>query len=161
MAQPSAFNGPTDQWTHGAAIADPSGGTTTDAQARTTIISILAALRSVSVISGATALDVSQGWNGPTSQIVQGPAIAAPSGGTTADAELRTAIGSVLAVLQSTGIIAGGSGGPTPVLDPTTNQLAAAGPIADVSGGATIDSQGRTAINSALAAMREASLISH
>jgi hypothetical protein len=62
-------------------------------------------------------------------------------------------------VLRRTGIIAGGAGGPQFTLNGPTNQLCQGPAIADPSGGATIDTQVRTALTSALAAMRDAALI--
>lgn len=159
MPSPTVFNQATGQWVHAAAIADPSGGTTVDTQSRAATGSILAVLRKAGVIAGSAGLNVSQTWNGPTHQIVQGAAIAAPSGGTTTDANLRTAIGSVLAVLKSCGLIVGGTTGPAFVLDGSEHQWAAGAAIADVSGGTTADAECRTAVNSALAAMRLAELI--
>ncbi len=51
MAEPKFFDEDTASLTHGPAIADPTGGTTVDAQARTAINNILAALRSAQIIA--------------------------------------------------------------------------------------------------------------
>lgn len=159
MPSPTVFNAATSQWVHAAAIADPSGGTTTDAEARTATVSILDVLRNAGVIAGASGVNVGQAWNGPTNQIVQNAVIAAPSGGATTDAETRTAIGSVLAVLEGCALIAGGTAGPPFVLDAAESQWAVGADITDVSGGATVDAECRAALNSALAAMRLAELL--
>lgn len=159
MPQPKYFNAATSQWVHGAAITDPTGGTTTDSQGRTAISSILAALRAAGVIAGATSLNLTYGWNAGRSQVVLLPAITAPSGGATVDTEGRAAISSILAVLGAAGIVGGGSAGPSGALNAATNQMCEAAAIVDVSGGSTVDSQFRTAVNAALAAMRDAALI--
>lgn len=159
MPQPTVLNTATSQWVHAPAIADPSGGTTIDTQGRTAVGAILAALRDAAVIAGATHLPASQGWNATLKKIVLGPAITAPTGGTTTDAALRTAIGSVIAVLQAAGIVNGGTADPVFVLDPAELQLAQAS-IADLAVDGSGDDAGRTALNSALAAMRSAELIS-
>ncbi|MCX3064209.1 hypothetical protein [Streptomyces beihaiensis] len=159
MPSPTVFNEATSQWVHAAAIADPSGGTTPDAEGRTAVVSILAVLRGAGVIAGATDLNVSQTWNGPTNQVAQHPAIADPSGGASPDAAARTAIGSVLTVLRSTGLIAGGTTGPAFVLDGAQHQWADGADITDLAVDGSADDQLRTALNSALAAMRLAELI--
>lgn len=159
MPQPKVFNKATGQWVHHAAIADPTGGTTTDTQGRAAVVSILAALRSASVIAGATRPNIGHKWNGAQRKVVLGPAIADVSGGTTTDAGGRTAIASVLAVLRKTGIIAGGTSGPSFVLDAPEHQLAAGAAIADLAVDGSADDQLRTALNAALAAMRDAELI--
>lgn len=155
MPQPTILNAATGQWVHAPAIAAPSGGTTTDTQARTAIGSILSVLRDAGVIAGATHLPASQGWNATLNKIVLDAAIAAPTGGTP-DADLRTAIGSVLGVLASFGLINGGTSGPVFVLGADL-QLTTAG-IDDVDVDGTADDNARTALNSALAAMRAAGL---
>lgn len=158
MPQPKVFNKATGQWVHHAAITDPTGGTTTDTQGRTAVVSILAALRSAGVIAGATHLNVGHKWNATLRKVVLGPAITDPTGGTP-DAAGRTAIGSVLTVLRKTGIIAGGTSGPAFVLDATEHQWAAGAAIADLAVDGSGDDQMRTALNAALAAMRDAELI--
>jgi hypothetical protein len=162
MPSPTVFNASTSQWVHGAAIANPTGGTPIDAESRTAINSILSALRAAGVIAGATQLPVGHAYNGTTGQIVLTGAIAAPSGGATVDAESRTAIGSILTALRNGGVIAGGTADPSITAlayDEDTSAWAVRPAIADVSGGATVDANGRTAINSALAAMRGRQLI--
>lgn len=158
MPQPTVLNAATGQWVHAAAIADPTGGTTTDTEGRTTIGALLAALRAAAVIGGATALPLTQGWNAAQRRVVLCKGIADPTGGTTTDTELRSTLGSVLAVLRDFGIIDGGTGFPTFVLDGDTHQWSTTA-VPDVSGGATLDAEGRIALNSALAAMRLAELI--
>lgn len=159
MPQPKVFNKATGQWVHHAAITDPTGGTTTDTQSRAAVVSILAALRNAGVIAGATHLNVGHKWNATMRKVVLGPDITAPTGGTTTDAAGRTAIGSVLTVLRKTGIIAGGTSGPSFVLDAPEHQLAAGAAIADLAVDGSGDDQLRTALNAALAAMRDAELI--
>jgi hypothetical protein len=88
------------------AIADPTGGTTTDSQARAAITSILAVLRSVAFVAGGSA-DPAFALNQPTMQLCAGAAIADPSGGATIDAECRAALVSALAAMRSYGLIAG------------------------------------------------------
>lgn len=157
MPAPTVFNAPTSMWVHAAAIADPSGGLTVDAEARTATNAILAALRDKGVIASAAALNTRHTWNAATSQVVLGPAIADPSGGTTVDADARTAIGSILTVLRVFGVVAGATGGPSLVLDEDTGAVSTAA-IADLST-ATGDAECRTALNSALAALRSRNLI--
>lgn len=157
MPEPQVFNAATNQWVHGDAIADPTGGATVDTEARAATNDILSALRSSGVIAGATDLNAGHTWNEATRQVVLGPAIANPTGGATVDTQARAAIDDMLDVLRANGIIAGGTGGPSHVLDEDTNQWASAA-IANPTGG-TADAELRTALNDALAAMRSASLI--
>lgn len=162
MPSPTVFNAGTSQWVHGAAITDPSAGATIDAESRTATNSILAALRAAGVIAGASQLPTGHSHNGTTGQIVLTSAITAPTGGATNDANLRTAIGSILTALRNAGIIAGGTSDPSVTsltYDEDTSAWAVRPAIADVSAGATIDTNCRTAINSALAAMRSRQLI--
>lgn len=159
MPQPKQLNNATGQWVHGAAVSDPSGGATADTQARTATVAILAALRAAGVLGGASQLNLGHSYNAASSQITLQPAIADPSGGVTNDDVARPTIVSILGVLRRVGIIAGGSGGPQFTLNGSTNQLCQGPAIADPSGGSTIDSQCRTALTSALAAMRDAALI--
>lgn len=159
MPQPKQLNTATGQWVHGAAVADPSGGATADTQARAATASLLAALRAAGVLGGASGLNLGHSYNAATAQITLQPAIADPTGGATIDDVARPTIISILGVLRRTGIIAGGSGSPQFTLNGPTNQLCQGPAIADPSGGSTIDSQCRTALASALAAMRDAALI--
>lgn len=156
MPSPTVFNASTGQWVHAAAISNPSAGTTIDAESRTATNSILAALRAKGVIAGASQVNVSHTHQGRRN--VLAAAISAPTGGATADAELRTAIGSILTVLRGYGVIAGSDNLTTLILDEDTHALTTAA-IANVSGGATADTNCRTAINSALAGMRARGLI--
>lgn len=156
MPSPSVFNAGTSQWVHAAAISDPSAGTTVDAEARTATNSILAALRAKGVIAGATELNL--GHTNQGRRNVLRSAISDPSGGATADTELRTAINSILDVLREYGVIAGSDNLTTLILDEDTQALTTTA-IANVSGGATVDTNCRTAINSALTAMRSRGLI--
>jgi hypothetical protein len=159
MPAPTVFNAATGQLVHATAITNPTGGTP-DAEARTATNAILAVLRNRAVIAGATSMNLGQTFNGPTSQIVQAAAIAAPTGGSNQDTNVRAAINSIRTVLQNAGLIAGA----TTTLgahsfDEDTYNVTTGAAIADVTGGATIDTQCRTAINAALAAMRLAGLI--
>ncbi|MFB7595755.1 hypothetical protein [Streptomyces sp. NPDC056160] len=159
MPQPTVLNKATGQWVHHAAIADPSGGATADTQARTAVVAIVAALRNAAVVAGATQLNIGHQWNAALRKVVLGPAIANPAGGTTTDAAARTAIGAVLTVLRTTGIVAGGTSGPALVLDGPEHQWADGAAIADLAVDGSGDDELRTALNAALAAMRSAELI--
>jgi hypothetical protein len=159
MPQPKQLNAGTNQWVHGAAVADPSGGATADPQARAAVVSILAALRAAGVLAGATGLNLGHTFNPATESVALQPAIADPAGGTTIDDVARPVISSVLAVLRRAGIIAGATSGPQFTLNGPTLQMCQGPAIADPSGGTTIDAQCRTALTAALAAMRDAALI--
>jgi hypothetical protein len=159
MAQPRFFNPATSQFTHGAAVADPTGGTTIDAQARTATVAILAALRAAGVLAGATGLNLGHSYNGATAEVVLQPAITDPTGGTTIDDVLRPTISAILDVLRRSSIIAGATSGPNYALNGANFQVCDGGATVDPSGGATIDIQCRAAVVSALAAMRDAALI--
>lgn len=158
MAAPNVLNPATGQWCHGAVIADPSSGSTVDSQARTALAAVLAALRNASVIAGATRPTSGHVWNAVTNEVVLGPAITAPSGGSTIDSQVRATVALIAGVLARAGIVGGGTRGPAFVLDGGTSQWAGAA-IPDITGGAVIDDVCRTALNSALAAMRNAELI--
>jgi len=162
MPAPTVFNPATGMLVHGAAITDPTGGATVDAQSRTATVAILAALRSAGVIAGATQNPLSHVFNGPTFQTVLSAAITAPTGGATVDAEARTAITALLVVMRNAGLVAGGTADPSilpMVFDEDTYSLAPGAAIATVTGGATIDVECRTAVNAALVAARSRSLI--
>lgn len=159
MPQPKVHNAATTQWVHGAAVADPTGGATVDTQARAATVSILAALRAAGVLAGATGLNLGHTYNAATASVVLQPAIADPTAGATIDDVARPTIISILGVLRRAGIVAGGSGGPQFTLNGPTSQLCQGPAIADPSGGSTIDAPCRTALTSALAAMRDAALI--
>lgn len=156
MPSPSVFNAGTSQWVHAAAITNPSGGATVDSQARTATNGILTALRAKGVIAGASQVNVSHSTQGRRN--VLGAAVSDPSGGSTIDANARTAINSILDVLRRHGVIAGSDNLTALILDEDTAALTSAA-IADVSGGATIDAECRTAVNAALSAMRKRGLI--
>lgn len=158
MSAPTVLNPATGQWCHGPAIADPTSGSTVDTQARAAASAILAALRNASVIAGATRQTSGYAWNAATNEIVLGVPVAAASGGTTIDTQVRAAIGSITGVLAAVGIVGGATHGPSFVFDGDTNQWAGAA-IPDITGGTVVDDVCRTALNSALAAMRNAELI--
>lgn len=160
MPAPTVFNAATGQMVHAAAISNPTGGATVDAEARTATNSILAALRISGAIAGATSMNLGQTFNAATSQIVQAAAIAAPTGGVTQDANARTTINSIRTVLQNAGLIAGA----TTTLgahsfDEDTSNVTTGAAIANVAAGGTTDAECRTAVNAALAAMRLSGLI--
>lgn len=161
MPQPTVFNGPTGQWVHGAAVADPAGGATVDANARAAMVPILAALRAFGAIAGATQLPAGHTFSGPTSQIVLAPAIATVAGGVTIDAECRVAINALLVVMRNAGIIAGGSDPSILAMtyDEDTGSVVPGAAIVNVAGGATVDAECRAATNAALAAARSRGLI--
>lgn len=50
MPGPNQSDEDTGELTYGAAIADPTGGSTVDTQARAAVVSILAALRAAGII---------------------------------------------------------------------------------------------------------------
>lgn len=158
---PTVFNAATGQMVHGAAVSDPSGGAVTDSQARTATNSILAALRAAGILAGGTAMSVAAPQFDGTHTAALA-AITAPTGGTP-DPELRTAIGGILTALRNAGIIAGRTvpASLTAMTLRTDGGEAPAPAVTDPSGGANIDANCRTAINSALAAMRSASLIAN
>lgn len=163
MPSPTVFNPGTKQWVHGAAIANPSGGTILDTQARATTNSILAALRAAGVLAGGTAMPGSgRQFDGVRQSLLA--AITAPTGGTP-DAEMRTAVGGILTALQNAGIIAGATKAPSLTsltLGNTSHQLAdgpALSPVLDLVTGSNIDTNCRTALISAITAMRSASLL--
>lgn len=161
MPAPSIFNAATGQMVHGAAISDPTGGAVTDSQARTATNSILAALRTAGILAGGTSVPfTTPQFDGAHTAALA--AITAPTGGTP-DSELRTAIGGILTALRNAGIIAGRTvpASLTAMSLRTDGGEAPAPAVADVSGGANIDANCRTAINNALAAMRSASLIAN
>jgi len=105
-----SFNAATAQITLQAAIADPTGGVTIDDVARPTISSILGVLRRAGVIAGAPVGGPQFTLNGPTNQLCEGPAIADPSGGSTIDTQVRTALTSALAAMRDAALITGGTG---------------------------------------------------
>jgi len=159
MPAPKVHNAATGQLVHGATITNPTGGTP-DAESRTAVNAILAALRNAGVIAGATSISLGQTFNPATSQIVGGAAIAAPAGGATIDANCRTTINAIRAVLQNAGLIAGAATTlGAHAFDEDSYSLTVGAAIPDVAAGGTTDTEGRAAINSALAAMRLAGLI--
>lgn len=160
MPAPTILNAATGKLCHAAAVANPTGGATVDAEARTATNAILAALRIPGVLAGATAENISQTFNAATRQVVQAAAIAAPAGGATVDAECRTAINSIRTVLQNAGLIAGATTTLGAVaFDEDYYGLKVGAAIVDVTGGATIDAECRAAVNAALTGMRRSDLI--
>lgn len=160
MPAPTVFNAATGQFCHFPAILNPSGGAVIDAESRTATVSILGVLRSAAVIAGATSVNVGQAFNGATGQIVQGPAIAAPAGGATVDAEARATINSIRTVLANARLIAGATTNITsPVFDEDHFMLKVGASIAGPTGGATQDAQCRAVLDGALSAMRLSSLL--
>lgn len=157
MPSPTVFNSGTSQWVHAAAISNPTGGVTADAEARTATNGILTALRNKGVIAGATQVNTSHTSQGARRNVL-GAAVSDASGGATVDANCRTAINSILAVLRGFGVIAGSDSLTTLILDEDTAALTTAA-IADVSGGTPADAECRTAVNAALSAMRKRGLI--
>lgn len=153
------LNAATGMWVAAAAITDPTGGATVDSQARTATNSILAALRSVGVIAGASAVNIGHSWNLTTSSVVGNAAITDPSGGATVDTNCRTTIVSILGMLRRTNVIAGGTAGATHGFDPADLQVTKNAAIGDVTAGGTTDTECRAAVNSALAALRTAGYI--
>lgn len=161
MPSPTVFNSATGQMVHGAAISDPTGGAITDSQARTATVSVLTALRAIGVLAGgATLLNNGNQFDGTHTALLA--AITAPTGGTP-DPELRTAINGILGALKQAGVIAGRTVPVSLTSMALRTDLGESPSVAvvDVSGGANIDANCRTAINSVLAAMRSASLIAN
>lgn len=159
MPQPTLLNKATGQWVHHAAITAPTGGTIVDDESRTAVGSVIAVLQAAGVVAGATHLPAGHQWNGTLKKIVLTGALTAPTGGTTTDADLRTAIGSVITVLEQAGLANGATTGPAFALDAAELQLAAGAAIDDLAVDGTGDDEARTALNACLAAMRLAELI--
>lgn len=161
MPSPTVFNGVTGQMVHGTAITDPTGGAITDTQARTATVSILAALRTVGILAGATSVSNNGLQFDGTNQATLA-AITAPTGGTP-DPELRTAITGILGALKSAGVIAGRTV-PTSLTAMALRTDGGESPgaaVVDVTGGANIDANCRTSIGGVLTAMRSANLIAN
>lgn len=161
MPAPSQFNPATGMAVHAAAVADPAGGATQDANSRAATVAILSVLRAAGVIAGATQNPLSHSFNGPTFQTTLAAAIGNPAAGGTTDAELRTGIVALLTAMRNAGWIAGGADPSiTPLtFDEDSYNWANAAAIANVAGGATVDTECRAAINAALAACRLRGLI--
>lgn len=161
MPSPTVFNSATGQMVHGAAISDPTGGAISDTQARTATNSILAALRAVGILAGGSGPTLATPqFDGTGTALLA--SITAPTGGTP-DPELRTAVNGIITALKNAGVLAGRTAAAslTAMSLRTDGGEAPAPAVADVSGGSNIDANCRTAINSALAAMRSASLIAN
>jgi hypothetical protein len=159
MPQPKVLNSATGMLCHGAAIANPTGGATIDVETRAATTAILAALRIPGIIAGATTTASSTVYDHPRRMQALSAAIADPAGGATVDAQARTAISAILAVVRAAGIVAGGASDPAFALNQPTMQLCHGAAIADPSGGTTTDVECRAALVSALAAMRSRGLI--
>lgn len=99
------FNPPTSQTCLAAAIADPSDGATVDANLRTAIAAVLAALQAASVIAGATG-PASPVYDHTTRRTATSGAIADVAAGGTTDAECRSTINTALAAMRLRGLIA-------------------------------------------------------
>lgn len=160
MPAPTVFNPATSQLCHGAAIANPTGGVTVDAEARTATNAILSVLRVKAVVAGATSLHVGQTWNAATTQIVQAAAIPAPTGGITIDVNVRATINSIRTVLANAGLIVGATTSLNALaFDEDAYGWKVGAHIADAAGAVPTDAECRSAVNTALAAMRRSSLI--
>lgn len=163
MASPTVWDEDYKAFVHAAHIADPTGGTTIDSEARTAIVSALAALRAGWVIGRDSTSTVQAQVQGATVYdatrrcYVAATAISDPSGGATIDTNLRTAVGQILTAMRGGGIIAGGSGSPS-VWDEDTDSYAFSA-YTTPSGGATVDAEGRTAADAIAVALRSAGLL--
>ena len=100
------WNGTLRKVVLGPAIANPTGGTTTDAAARTAIGSVLTVLRNTGIIAGGTATAPGFVLDGPEKQWAAGAAIADLAVDGSADDELRTALNAALAAMRSAELIA-------------------------------------------------------
>jgi hypothetical protein len=89
----------------GPAIANPAGGTTTDAAARTAIGSVLNVLRATGIIAGGTSGPAFT-LDGPEHQWAAGAAITDLAVDGSADDQLRTALNAVLVAMRSAELIA-------------------------------------------------------
>jgi hypothetical protein len=92
-------------YVHGAAVADPTGGTA-DAESRTAVNAVLAALRSDNIIASAAAMASPAVWDEDAMCQVVRAFQANPTGGATVDAELRTAVGQAMTALRSANVMA-------------------------------------------------------
>lgn len=93
-------------YVHAAAITDPTGGTVIDAQSRTAVVAVLAALRGLGVIAGAGVQTSPAVWDEDAQCLVPAVAVASPTGGATVDTELRAALVQTLTALRSANVIA-------------------------------------------------------
>lgn len=92
-------------YVHAAAVADPTGGTA-DAESRTAINAILAALRADNIIASTSAMVGPTVWDEDAQCQVYRAFQANPTGGASVDAELRTAVGQAMTALRSANIMA-------------------------------------------------------
>lgn len=165
MASPTIWDEDFRCFVHAAHIADPTGGTTIDANARTAINSILAALRAARIIGRDSTATVEEQtppgvWDADRNSYVRAAAIANPTGGT-ADAELRTAVGQVLTALRKGLIIAHTAAAGNPdVYDEDVSSYAFSG-YTTPTGGATEDAEARAQLNLAAAALKSAGYLTN
>lgn len=166
MASPTIWDEDFRCFVHAAHIADPTGGATNDAESRTAINAILAALRAARIIGrDATATVEEQTppavWDADRGSYVRAAAIASPSGGATQDAELRTAVGQVLTALRKGLVIVHTAAAGNPdVYDEDVSSYAFSA-YTTPTGGTTTDAEGRAQLNLAATAMKSAGLLTN
>lgn len=158
MASPSIWDEDYQCLVHAAHIADPTGGAIVDAQARTAINAILAALRNARIIGRDSTATVepqtsSAVFDGTKAGYVNATTIADPTGGTP-DPELRTAVVQCLTALRAASRVGGTAAGAGPTTFDEDTQSYAYSAYTTPTGGANIDAEGRAQLNLAAAAMR-------